>query len=231
MAQRGQLLIDLPKYTYPESVKNSVKRSPITERDLEIRASGSTAKVRCIQLIPDQNLTGKLEETVRVVSGVAQPDVSTDTLLIACIERYGRNGNIGKAFVKGFGMREGAFAESVSHDTHNIIVMGTNIRDMVLAVNRVIEMGGGIAIANRGRILSDMRLPVGGLITDELNGHEVSEKIAEMERIVREDLGCKVHGPFMHLSFLSLSTSPEWKITDKGLVDVNNFKILPPVIE
>ena len=231
VAQKGQLLIDLPSYIYPEEVKNSVRRGPITERDLEIKANGSTARVRCIQLISDQNLTGKLEETVRVVSGVAQPDVSTDTLLIACIERYGRNGNIGKAFVKGFGMREGAFAESVSHDTHNIIVMGTNIRDMVLAVNRVIEMGGGIAIANRGRILSDMRLPVGGLITDELNGHEVSEKIAEMERIVREDLGCKVHGPFMHLSFLSLSTSPEWKITDKGLVDVNNFKILPPVIE
>lgn len=231
VAQKGQLLIDLPSYIYPEEVKNSVRRGPITERDLEIKANGSTARVRCIQLIPDQNLTGKLEETVRVVSGVAQPDVSTDTLLIACIERYGRNGNIGKAFVKGFGMKEGAFAESVSHDTHNIIVMGTNIRDMVLAVNRVIEMGGGIAIANRGRILSDMRLPVGGLITDELNGHEVSERIAEMERIVKENLGCKVHGPFMHLSFLSLSTSPEWKITDKGLIDVNNFKVLPPVIE
>lgn len=231
VAQKGQLLIDLPSYIYPEEVKNSVRRGPITERDLEIKANGSTARVRCIQLISDQNLTGKLEETVRVVSGVAQPDVSTDTLLIACIERYGRNGNIGKAFVKGFGMKEGAFAESVSHDTHNIIVMGTNIRDMVLAVNRVIEMGGGIAIANRGRILSDMRLPVGGLITDELNGHEVSERIAEMERIVKENLGCKVHGPFMHLSFLSLSTSPEWKITDKGLIDVNNFKVLPPVIE
>lgn len=231
VAYKGKLLIDLPTYTYPEEVKNSIKRGPISEKDLEIKAQGTTARVRCIKLIPDQNLTGKLEETVRVYKGVAQPDVSTDTLLIACIERYGRNGNIGKAFVKGFGMKEGAFAESVSHDAHNIIVVGTNIRDMVLAVNRVIEIGGGIAIANKGRILSDMRLPVGGLITDELNGHEVSEKVAEMERIVIEDLGCKVHGPFMHLSFLSLSTSPEWKITDKGLVDVNNFKILPPVIE
>lgn len=231
VAYDGKLLIDLPTYTYPDEVKNSIKRGPITERDLEIKAKGATAKVRCIQLIPDQNLTGKQEETVRVYNGVAQPDTSTDTLLIACIERYGRNGNIGKAFVKGFGMKYGAFAESVSHDTHNIIAVGTNIKDMVLAVNRVIEIGGGIAIANRGKILSDMRLPVGGLITDELNGHEVSEKIHEMERIVKEDLGCKVHGPFMHLSFLSLSTSPVWKITDKGLVDVNNFKILKPVVE
>lgn len=230
VASKGELLVDLPSYSYPEEVKSSVKRDPITEKDLEIRADGNMARVRCIKLIPDQNLSGKAEETVKVYNGVAQPDVSTDTLEIAVIERYGRNGNIGKAFVKGFGMREGAFAESVSHDAHNIIVMGTNIRDMVLAVNRVIEIGGGIAIANRGRILSDMRLPVGGLITDELSGHEVSAKIAELEQIVKENLGCKVHAPFMHLSFLSLSTSPEWKITDKGLVDVNNFEILSPVV-
>ena len=230
VASKGELLIDLPPYTYPEEVKNSVKIGPISERDLEIRAEGTSARVRCIELIPDQNLTGKAEETLRVYNGVVQPDPSSDTLEIACIERYGRTGNIGKAFVKGFGMKSGAFAESVAHDTHNIIVVGTNIRDMTLAVNRVIELGGGIAISNSGRILSDMRLPVGGLITDELNGHEVSKKIAELERIVREDLGCKVHAPFMHLSFLSLSTSPSWKITDKGLVDVNNFKILPATV-
>ncbi|MCF6463071.1 adenine deaminase [Clostridium sp. Cult1] len=230
VASKGELLIDLPTYTYPEEVKNSVKIGPISENDLEIRAEGSTAKVRCIEVIPDQNLTGKLEEMVKVYNGVAEPDVSTDTLQIACIERYGRTGNIGKAFVKGFGMRNGAFAESVAHDTHNIIVVGTNIRDMTLAVNRVIELGGGIAIANKGRILSDMRLAVGGLITDELDGHEVSSKIAQLERMVKEDLGCKIHAPFMHLSFLALSTSPTWKITDKGLIDVNNFKILPPIV-
>ena len=197
---------------------------------MEIRAERSTAKVRCIEVIPDQNLTGNLEEVVKVYNGVAEPDVSTDTLEIACVERYGRTGNIGKAFVKGFGIKNGAFAESVAHDTHNIIVVGTNIRDMTLAVNRVIELGGGIAITNKGRILSDMRLPVGSLITDELDGYEVSSKIAELERIVKEDLGCRIHAPFMHLSFLALSTSPTWKITDKGLIDVNNFKILPPIV-
>lgn len=231
VASHGELLIDLPKYTYPAEVKNSVKRGPISEKDLEISADGSTARVRCIELIPDQNLSGCLEEEVRVSNKVVLPDVNKDVLEIACIERYGRNGNIGKAFVKGFGMREGAFAESVAHDTHNIIVVGTNLRDMVLAVNRVIEIGGGLTIANRGRILSELRLPVGGLITDELSGHEVSEKIAELETIATRELGTSVHAPFMHLSFLALSTSPVWKITDKGLVDVNNFKILPPVVE
>lgn len=229
VAANGELLMDLPKYTYPKEVKSSVKIEYINEKDLEIKAKGSSAIVRCIGLIPDQNLTSKHRETIKVYNGIVQPDTSTDTLEIAVIERYGRKNNIGKAFVKGFGMREGAFAESIAHDTHNIIVVGTNVRDMTLAVNRVIEIGGGIAIANKGRVLSDMRLPVGGLITDELSGHEVSEKIAELERIVKIDLGCKVHAPFMHLSFLSLSTSAEWKITDKGIVDVNNFEILAAV--
>ena len=230
VAANGELLIDLPRYIYPEEVKNSVKRGPITERDLEVLADSPTVRVRCIEVIPDQNLTGKGEETLRTSRGVVEPDVSKDTLAIACVERYNRSNSIGKAFVKGFGLREGAFAESVGHDTHNIMVVGTNIRDMTMAVNAVIEMGGGIAIANRGRILSEMRLPVGGLITDELDGHEVSKKIAQLERIIKEDLGCKIHAPLMHLSFLALSTSPEWKITDKGLIDVNNFKILPPII-
>ena len=91
-------------------------------------------------------------------------------------------------------------------------------------------MGGGIAVAKRGRVLTEMRLPVGGLITDELNGHEVSSKIAEVEDVIIRELGCKIHAPLMHLSFLALSTSPTWKITDKGLIDVNNFKILEPIV-
>lgn len=231
VASQGELLIDLPKYTYPESVKHSVKRGPISDEEMEVRADGNTATVRCIEVIPDQNLTGKSEETLKVQRGVVEADTSKDAIHIACVERYGRTGEVGKAFVKGFGLREGAFAESVAHDTHNITVVGTNLKDMTVAVNRVIEMGGGIAVANRGRVIGDMALPVGGLITDELDGHEVSAKIEELEAMVKKDLGCKIHAPFMHLSFLALSTSPAWKITDKGLIDVNNFKILPPVVE
>ncbi len=231
VSANGGLLIDLPRYTYPPEVKKSVKIGPISEADLEVRANSTNAKVNCIVVIPDQNLTGQDTEDLRVNRGVVEADVSKDALHIACVERYNRSNSVGKAFVKGFGLREGAFAESVAHDTHNITAVATNLKDMTLAVNAVIEMGGGIAIANKGRILSEMRLPVGGLITDELDGHEVSEKIEELENIIMKDLGCKIHAPLMHLSFLALSTSPEWKITDKGLIDVNNFKILPPVIE
>jgi adenine deaminase len=230
-ASKGELLIDLPKYTYPEEVKCSVKRLPIDEEELKIYADGREADVRCIELIPDQNLSGSLEARVRVQNGAAVSDIDQDVLQIVCVERYGRNGNVGKAFVKGFGLKHGAFAESVAHDTHNITAVGTNLKDIVEAVNHVIKMNGGIAVSKGGKIIEELRLPVGGLITDELTGPEVSQKISNLERVVKDQLGCKVHAPFMHLSFLALSTSPKWKITDKGLVDVNNFEILPPVIK
>lgn len=231
VAAEGELLIDLPKYTYPNSVKNSVKREKISPKDLEINSNGREVTVRCIQAIPDQNLTECLEEKARVKNNSVESDVSKDLLYIACVERYGRNNNIGKSFTKGFGLKKGAFAESVAHDTHNITVVGTNINDMVVAVNHVIEMGGGIAVVNNGRVLEDLRLPVGGLITDELSGSEVSEKISKLENVVKKDLGGTLHAPFMHLSFLALSTSPKWKITDKGLIDVNNFEILNQIVE
>ncbi|MTI70395.1 MAG: adenine deaminase [Firmicutes bacterium] len=231
VASQGDLTIDLPSYTYPEEVKNSVKRDPISEEDLSIEASGNEALVRCIELIPDQNLSGSLEFNLKVNQGIVRPDTKKDVLQIACVERYGRGGGIGKAFVKGFGLKKGAFAESVAHDTHNIMVVGTNLRDMKEAVNKVIEMGGGLAVCENGRVIEEMRLPVGGLITDEITGSEVSKKVSDLERVVTEKLNGTVHAPFMHLSFLALSTSPKWKITDKGLIDVNNFKILPPVKE
>ena len=230
VASQRELLIDLPKYTYPNSVKNSVKRAPVTEEDLQIHAEGNTARARCIGVIPDQNLTGKSEEDLKVQRGSVEADISKDVLYIACVERYGRTGQIGKAFVKGFGLTDGAFAQSIAHDTHNITVVATNLKDMAVAINKIIEMGGGVALVNKGRVIGEMALPVGGLITDLLDAHQVSEKIKELEDMATRELGCKLHAPFMHLSFLALSTSPAWKITDKGLIDVNNFKILDPIV-
>lgn len=228
-ANSGELLIDIPKYTYPEATKNSVRCKPIKPEQLEIHADRSSVTARCIGLIPDQNLSEAFEEVLHAPKGVVECDPGRDILYIACVERYGRNGNIGKAFVKGFGLKDGAFAESVAHDTHNIIAAGTNIRDMAAAINRVIEMNGGIALAKEGRILDELRLTVGGLITDELEGRELNDRMASLHKTAQEQLGCKVHAPFMHLSFLALSTSPKWKITDKGLIDVNNYKILNPI--
>jgi adenine deaminase len=228
-ASRGELLIPLPPYRYPDSVKNSVRRGPVTAADLAIESSAASVSARVIVAIPDQNLTDAAEETLGTDSGKVRSDAGADVIHMACIERYGRNGNIGKCFVKGLGLKRGAVAESVAHDTHNIMAAGASLGDMALAVNRVIELGGGLAVALDGRILADLPLGVGGLITDELTGPEVAERIEILEGLVKERLGGTIHAPFMHLSFLALSTSPKWKLTDRGLIDVESFTVLDPI--
>jgi adenine deaminase len=230
-ANGGELLVEIPKYIYPETTKNSVKCGFITAEQLEIHSDKNSVTGRCIGLIPDQNLSEAIEEELRVNRGIVECDVHKDIAYILCVERYGRNGNIGKAFVKGFGLTDGAFAESVAHDTHNIVAAGTNLKDITIAINRVIELKGGIAIAKNGRILDELALPVGGLITDQLDGVELNNRMEELHKTTKDQLGCKVHAPFMHLSFLALSTSPKWKITDKGLVDVNNYKVISPIVD
>lgn len=230
VGENGKLLINIPKHTYPTPVKSSVNRTAITMDDLRIKSKKSKERVRCIGLILDQNLTDTFEEELEVVDEYIAPNISKDILPIAVVGRYGQV-DIGSAFVKGFNMNSGAFAETVSHDTHNIIVVGTNYEDMVVAVNRVIEMQGGVAVAKEGVIIDELPLRVAGLITDELDAYELTDKMAELHETVKTELNCTAHAPFMHLAFLSLTTSPKWKITDKGIVDANNYCIIPTIIE
>ncbi|TCJ03519.1 adenine deaminase [Cytobacillus praedii] len=229
-AEKGELTIEIPSYTYPESVKKSVKRKPVTKDELIVKASGSRVKVRAIEAIPFQNLTGCKEFTLHVKDGIVQPCLKQDVLPLLVIERHGRTGKIGKTFLQGFNLKSGAIAESVAHDTHNIIVTGTNYEDMVTAVNRVIAMDGGIAMIKDGKVVGDLPLRIGGLMTDELTGKEMSDKVDELSRLAKEVLGCGMEVPFMHLSFWSLVTSPKWKITDKGLIDVEKFEVIPTIV-
>lgn len=230
-AARGELLLDIPAYTYPASVKSSVKRSPVTVKDMYIEAKGTQAKVRALEVIPDQNLTGALEVTLTVKDGIVQPDPASDILPLLVVERHGRSGRIGRTFVRGMKLREGAIAQSIAHDTHNIIVTGTNYEDMKVAVNRVIAMNGGICMIKDGKVIGDLPLRIGGLMSDELTGKEMSAAVAELHRQAKEELGCTLHVPFMHLSFLSLVTSPKWKITDLGLIDAEKFEKLPTILQ
>lgn len=231
LAENGELTRDIPSYIYPESVKKSVKRKPVRLEDLQLSSGGAhgSVRVRAIEVIPDQNLTGAGIYTASVKDGVVQPSVENDLLPLLVVERHGRSGKIGKTFVRGMKLKAGAIAESVAHDTHNIIVTGTNYADMVTAVNRVIAMDGGIAMIEGGKVVGDLPLRIGGLMTDELTGKEMSARITGLHRLAREELGCTLHVPFMHLSFLSLVTSPAWKITDIGLIDADAFTVLPPL--
>lgn len=230
VAKDGELLIDLPPYTYPATVKKSVKRDYVSAAELMLPARGTKVIVRCIGLIPDQNLSHAIEAEMKVDSGYILPPLDEDLLPIAVVGRYGQK-DIGRSFVKGFGIKNGAFAESVSHDAHNIIVVGTNYNDMAVAVNHVIKMQGGVAVVKGGRVLGDLPLEIGGLMTDALTAHELITRMALLHRLAAEELGCKVHAPFMHLAFLSLTTSPKWKLTDKGVVDANNYCVLSSIKE
>jgi len=229
VAEDSKLLIPLEKYTYPNSVKNSVLRSHIKSSDLEIESDQNEVTVRCIGLIPDQNLTNAVEVRLQCEAGFIKPRVEKDILPIAVVGRYGQD-CIGRGFVRGFQLNSGAIAESVSHDTHNIIVVGASYEDMAVAVNHVITMQGGVALVNNGAVIGELPLRIAGLMTDELCASELTQKMKELNEIASSRLKCGVHAPFMHLAFLSLSTSAKWKITDKGLVDAENYCIIPTVI-
>lgn len=230
VAENGKLLLDLPPYTYPGSVKRSVRRDPVTAQDLMVTAGGpGPVRVRCVGLIPDQNLTEAVEAEMSVDEGAVLPDLENDLLPIAVVGRHGQK-DIGSTFVKGFGMTRGAIAETVSHDTHNIMVMGVSYEDMAVAVNRVIALQGGLVLVRDGKVIGELPLRVGGLITDELAADELTNRMSHLTRLAAEELQCKAHAPFMHLAFLSLTTSPKWKITDKGVVDAVNYCVLPTVV-
>lgn len=225
-----ELLLELPRYRYPDSVKNSVKCRRVRLEDLILPSGRQQEQVRAIQVIVDQNLTGCAEDTLPVYDGHIAASTQKDILPLLSIERHGISSRIGKTFVKGMGLKYGAIAQSIGHDTHNLLICGASYEDMATAANRVIAMGGGIAMVRDGKVTADLPLPVAGLMTDELSGEEVSERIHKLHELAASELSCGIHSPFMHLSFLSLLTSAKWKISDYGLVDAQTYEVIDTVI-
>jgi adenine deaminase len=191
--------------------------------DLTIKAEGDN--IRVISLVPGQIITRRQIVPVNQVAGYAVADTDRDILKIAVIERHRGSGNIGKGFVSGFGLKKGAIAGSVAHDSHNIIVAGTNDNDMKTAVNRVIEMNGGLAAACDGKISAELPLPIAGLMSDQ----PMDIVRGKMDALIHaaHGFGSAVPDPFMTLSFLALPVIPELKLTDRGLFDVNQFQHVP----
>ena len=221
--------IEAPRYS--GNLLNTVTlKSAIKPEDLAIavKPGAKKAKVRVIGASATSLLTDSLEAELPVINGRVATDVPNDVLLIATIERYGKNGNIGKAFIKGFGLKKGAIATSVGHDHHNITVLGTDTADMALAANRVAELTGGLVVAVDGKIVGELALPLCGLLsTDE--AALVADKIDHLQKALR-DLGCPMASPFMSLSFITLIFIPAYGISDKGLVNVYDMTIVDPVL-
>ena len=178
--------------------------------------------IRAIGLIPDQIITEMLIRKAPFEGGFVVSDAERDLIKIAVVERHHGTGNIGLGMVQGFGLKEGALASSVAHDSHNIISVGCNDRDIFGAVKAVEEMGGGLAVVKNGEVLSGLPLPIAGLMSCEPLG-KVAHGWEELTEAAR-NLGCLLREPFMALSFLALPVIPELKITDKGLVDVKEFR-------
>ena len=158
-----------------------------------------------------------------------QADIENDVLKISVVERHHGTGNIAKGLVKGFGLKRGAIASSVSHDSHDIIVVGTNEKDMYTAVSEIVKNGGGITAALDGKIIESLALPVAGLMSEE-SGLFVREKVKALYAAA-EKLGSSIPDPYMAMAFLSLPPLPEIRITDHGVIDAVKFQVTDVFVE
>jgi adenine deaminase len=203
--------------------KGSIRIAPVTKQDLLLCSKHPLAKV--IQLIPGQIITRKVLRKITPKEGVVSPNIREDILKMVVVERHRATGNVGVGFVQGFGLTQGAIGSSVAHDSHNLIVVGTNDEDILLSLQRLKAMGGGLVTVLNHKVLADLPLPIAGLMAD-IPVREVYQQLKTLHRSAKS-LGCTLPDPFMTLSFLALPVIPELKLTDKGLVDVTQFKIVP----
>jgi adenine deaminase len=212
-----------PRKSGRVEVKGSVRIGTLNKDSFLLRSDQPLVKV--IQLIPNQIVTKKAVMRIPLRGGVAYPDIEEDILKIVVVERHRGTGNIGIGFVHGFGLKKGAIASSVAHDSHNLVVVGTNDQDILRAAMTIKKMEGGLVAISDNKVLASIPLPIAGLMTETSVRH-VNIRLEALHDAAKT-LGCKLPDPFMTLSFLSLPVIPELKITDKGLVDVNQFKIVP----
>jgi adenine deaminase len=221
--KRGQPVGEIEHPVVPEWVKQTIRIRPLAARDFAVPWEGGSARV--IGVVPDQIVTEALVEEPTVVDGLIVADPERDLAKIAVVERHLGTGRIGLGIVRGFGLREGALASTIAHDAHNIVVVGMSDADMHHAVLRLAELGGGIAVAADGKVRAELPLPVAGLLSDRPLAEVVGATRACIE--AARELGCEVPSPFQSLAFLALSVIPSLKITDRGLVDVDRFELVP----
>jgi adenine deaminase len=201
---------------------DSVKRAPVTPADFRVPAGRD--RVPVIGVTPGRIITERLEFAMEARDGALASDLRQDVVKVAVIARHGKNENIGRAFVHGFGLKRGAIAASVGHDSHNIIVVGADDADMAAAVNRVIALKGGFVVAEGGAIRAELALPLAGLMS--LQPFETVRADLVALRQAAKALGCALPEPFLQVAFLPLPVIPHLKITDQGLFDVDRFQLV-----
>lgn len=229
VAENGKTIAKWDAYVYPDNATHSVHLSPLSEKDFEIAHAGDSAKVRVIEAIGGKTSTIERFATLPVKDVKIQTDASQDILKAFVFERHHMTGTRGFGFLKGFGIKNGALAQTVSHDAHNLLVVGTNDKDMALAANRLIEIGGGMIAVQDGKILGEVPLNIAGLMSDKPLD-EMVDLVANLEK-AWQDMGCTLPSPFMTMSIIPLACLPELRLTNRGLVDCRTFKFVDPIID
>ena len=220
VARQGKPLFPFPPVTV--ELKDTVRIKSPTAQSLKIAPAGETYSV--IQIVPGQIVTKKVVEKIQVVDGVVACDLERDILKLVVVERHKASGNIGVGLVKGFGLKKGALASSVAHDSHNIIAVGADDLDILKAIEEINRLQGGLVVCANLEILASLPLPIAGLLSPEpldivVSQYEIVERAAA-------SLGNLPPAPFAILSFLALPVIPELRLTDLGLVDVNESKLI-----
>jgi adenine deaminase len=221
--KRGRPAEEIPRADVPDWVRHTVRIGAFGPEMFRVPWSGGDARV--IGIVPGQIVTDSLVDTPAERAGEAVADPGRDLAKIAVVERHLGTGRVGLGFVRGFGLERGALASTVAHDAHNVVVVGMNDASMAAAVRRLANRGGGIVVVDGAEVLAELPLPVAGLLSDA----PVEEVVAASRAVVAaaRELGCTLEAPIQHLAFLALSVIPSLKLTDRGLVDVNRFELVP----
>jgi len=232
IVENKTIVVPFPEYAYPDYVKDSVQVGrKLTPEDFQLKSKNDSGRtfVNGIKVIENSARTEKMEAELSVIDGIINPDISRDIIQLACIDRHHQSGQISLSFVHGFNLKKGAVASTVAHDSHNLLVMGTNEHDMAAAANILADSGGGMIVVENGEVLAHVRMPIAGLMSDE----PLEAVVEEVEKLEKawQDLGCRIHAPFMTLSLIALAVIPEVRITNRGLADITEFKLIETEVE
>ena len=227
VAENGRMTVEVGKANFPDSVYNTMHVGyPITTESFRIAApeGAQSVKTRVIEIIP--NRVGNYERIMdlKVKDGFVEPDPENDIMKMVVFERHHETGTKGCGFLKGFGFKKGAMAQTVSHDAHNLLVAGTNDEDMAIAANTLIECGGGMCAVADGKVLALVPLPIAGLMND-LPVEEMADLISKLDDAWKE-MGCAINSPYMTMALIPLACLPELRLTNRGLVDCRSFRFV-----
>ncbi len=232
VSRNGKFTGNISTPNFPEFVRKSMnlKHTPNIE-DVVIRAkkSNGSVKVRVIKVMPTSIFTQQVEATAPAKDGKVYANAEDDVAKIAVFERHQASGNVGLGFITGLGLKEGAVASTVGHDSHNLVVAGMDDESMLEATKSLVQSEGGLVVAKEGRILSHLPLPIAGLMSDQ-SVQTVAKQMTELKN-AWSNLGSTLPSPTITLAFTTLSVIPELRITDKGLLDTVQFKFVNPVID